>query len=120
MNKIIKLLTTKPWVYKMKYKNSLDRFKIKVRDYSYELLFIWNSNDLRFAYLKYITLLIPLTFFIKYVRAKYYARYSFSLPFIGMYVHEEMRKYHTDLPRDRTESNNLNKMLYSKEYTLKY
>ncbi len=104
----------------MKFKNNLEKFKTNVRDYSYELLFIWNSNYTRYAILKYITLLVPFVIFIKYIRTNLYARNSFALPIMGGLIHEEMRKYHTDLPRDKTEATNLNKMLYSREYTFKY
>ena len=119
MNKLTKLFN-RSWIYKMKIKNSVQKFKTNVRDYSYELLFIWNSYDIRYGMIKYITLLVPFVIFIKYVRTELYARHSFEIPVMGLLVHEEMRKYHTDLPRDKTEARNLNKMLYSKEYTLKY
>lgn len=119
MNKLTKFFN-KSWIYKMKYKNAVEKFKNNTRDYAYEFLFIWNSNDWRLGILKYITILIPFVLFIKYIRAKLYAKHSFNLSLIGLLVHEEMTKYQTDLPRDKTEANNLNKLKYSREYTLKY
>ncbi len=119
MNKLTKFFN-KSWIYKMKYKNALDKFKNNTKDYAYELLFIWNSNDPRLALLKYLTILIPFVFFIKYIRERLYARSGFDLPAMGILVHEEMIKYQTDLPRDKFEANNMNKIKYSREYTLKY
>jgi hypothetical protein len=119
MNKLSNFFN-KLWVYKMRFKNSLEKLKISTKDHAYELLFIWNSRDWRLGYLKYLTILIPFVVFIKYIRERLYGRNSFALPTMGLLIHEEMIHYQTDVPRDKSEANNINKIKYSREYTLKY
>ena len=108
------------WIYKMKYKSTKDKFITNLRDFSYEFLLVWNCDDERRYYIKFFALLIPVYILIKYTRDKFYARYGFALPLMGYKVHQEMKQYQTDLPRDAIEAENLNKLIYSREYTLKY
>ena len=120
IKKGVVLFKNNSWIYKMKYKNNMDKFTNNLRVFSYEFLMIWNSDDERRYYIKFFVILIPIYILIKYTREKFYARYGYALPLMGYKVHQEIKQFQTDLPRNNIEANNLNKLSYSREYTLKY
>jgi hypothetical protein len=105
------------WVSKSKYKTYTEKLKLETQEFGYELLTYMKNDEnniIRFSI--YFCLIFPC---FEYIRRVFLNR-NRDLVRSGRDIVLQIKEYEINPPKDKVDSENFNKMHYSKEYTLKY